>query len=302
MQRAPFLGAAAALFLSACGSRQVMRALPGVAPNSQAGSASSSNPADPIPQSVLSHPIIGEARRFDGTIPPDGWALMQGQSLPVDGYRAVFRVLGTSGGGDGKTTFRLPAPKPGWIVAVAGTFPTSPQVFDTIGRAVSAVKSFGSGARTVPLGVPPRLQAIAARRADAVRQELLAARSAITPHNVYASRPSPESLARMTQVREDSRVAVLDVLGTQSRAQALALADAVLSSSASLFDATRRIAASLTPSEASAVLGIFDASERTLGVSTGSHTDVLVEAGRYVMQMVFSADQLRRLRAMQRDD
>jgi len=52
--------------------------------------------------------IIGEVRLagFDGV--PDGWAACDGQRLPIAEYRALFAVIGTTYGGDGRTTFALP--------------------------------------------------------------------------------------------------------------------------------------------------------------------------------------------------
>ena len=37
-----------------------------------------------------------------------GWVLCHGQSLPVGSYQALFEIIGTTYGGDGKTTFKLP--------------------------------------------------------------------------------------------------------------------------------------------------------------------------------------------------
>jgi microcystin-dependent protein len=39
---------------------------------------------------------------------PVGWALCQGQSLPISQYDALFALIGTTYGGDGQTTFNLP--------------------------------------------------------------------------------------------------------------------------------------------------------------------------------------------------
>ncbi|WP_299113730.1 phage tail protein [uncultured Winogradskyella sp.] len=53
-------------------------------------------------------PFIGEMRMFAGNFAPSGWALCDGQLLPIAQYQALFSILGTTYGGDGETTFALP--------------------------------------------------------------------------------------------------------------------------------------------------------------------------------------------------
>ena len=53
-------------------------------------------------------PFIGEIRLFAGNYAPRGWALCQGQLLPIQQYQAVFSILGTMYGGDGRQSFGLP--------------------------------------------------------------------------------------------------------------------------------------------------------------------------------------------------
>ncbi len=45
---------------------------------------------------------------FGGNFAPRGWALCEGQLLPISQYEALFALLGTTYGGDGQTTFGLP--------------------------------------------------------------------------------------------------------------------------------------------------------------------------------------------------
>ncbi len=52
--------------------------------------------------------FVGEIRMFGGNFAPTGWALCDGQLLAVSGNDALFSVLGTVYGGDGRTTFGLP--------------------------------------------------------------------------------------------------------------------------------------------------------------------------------------------------
>ena len=56
----------------------------------------------------MSDPFIGEIRMFGGNFAPRGWALCAGQTLPINQNQALFSLLGTRYGGDGRTTFALP--------------------------------------------------------------------------------------------------------------------------------------------------------------------------------------------------
>lgn len=51
---------------------------------------------------------IGEIRMFSGNFAPVGWAMCNGQLLPIAQNTALFSILGTTYGGDGKSTFALP--------------------------------------------------------------------------------------------------------------------------------------------------------------------------------------------------
>ena len=53
-------------------------------------------------------PFIGEIIMFAGNFAPRGWALCDGQLLPIAQNAALFSILGTTYGGDGRTTFGLP--------------------------------------------------------------------------------------------------------------------------------------------------------------------------------------------------
>ena len=60
------------------------------------------------PSSVGPDPYIGAIGLFAGTFPPRGWAFCDGQLLPISGNEALFAILGTTYGGDGRTDFALP--------------------------------------------------------------------------------------------------------------------------------------------------------------------------------------------------
>ena len=53
-------------------------------------------------------PFLGELKVISWNFPPKGWAFCNGQLLPINQNQALFSILGTTYGGDGRTTFGLP--------------------------------------------------------------------------------------------------------------------------------------------------------------------------------------------------
>jgi microcystin-dependent protein len=56
----------------------------------------------------MAEPFLSEIRLMSFSFPPKGWAPCDGQLLPIDQNRTLFSLLGTTYGGDGRTTFGLP--------------------------------------------------------------------------------------------------------------------------------------------------------------------------------------------------
>lgn len=56
----------------------------------------------------MSEPFIGQVTIWGGNFAPRGWAFCDGTLLPIAPNTALFSVLGTTYGGDGRTTFGLP--------------------------------------------------------------------------------------------------------------------------------------------------------------------------------------------------
>ena len=56
----------------------------------------------------MAEPFLSEIRLFSFNFPPKGWALCNGQFLPINQNQALFSLLGTTYGGNGQTTFALP--------------------------------------------------------------------------------------------------------------------------------------------------------------------------------------------------
>ena len=56
----------------------------------------------------MADPFVAEIRIFPFNFPPTGWAFCAGQLMPLSQNTALFALLGTTYGGDGKSTFALP--------------------------------------------------------------------------------------------------------------------------------------------------------------------------------------------------
>src|SRR3954467_6202334 len=56
----------------------------------------------------MSQPYVGQILIFGCNFAPAGWALCQGQLLPISEYETLFQLIGTTYGGDGQSTFGLP--------------------------------------------------------------------------------------------------------------------------------------------------------------------------------------------------
>ena len=56
----------------------------------------------------MSTPFLGELKIISWNFPPKGWAFCNGQLLPINQNQALFSILGTTYGGDGRVNFALP--------------------------------------------------------------------------------------------------------------------------------------------------------------------------------------------------
>lgn len=69
----------------------------------------------------MSTPYLGEIRAFSFNYAPKGWAMCNGQLLPINQNQALFSLLGTTYGGNGTTTFALPDLRSRSAVDVGGS-------------------------------------------------------------------------------------------------------------------------------------------------------------------------------------
>lgn len=56
----------------------------------------------------MAEPFIAQITMFGGNFAPRGWAFCDGQLMSISSNTALFSLLGTTYGGDGRTTFALP--------------------------------------------------------------------------------------------------------------------------------------------------------------------------------------------------
>src|SRR5579875_811640 len=95
----------------------------------------------------MSNPFLAEIRICSFSFAPKGWALCNGQLLPINQNQALFSLLGTTYGGNGQTTFALPD--------LRGRVPLSSGSGFTLGQT--------GGAETVTLTVgnlPPHIHSL----------------------------------------------------------------------------------------------------------------------------------------------
>jgi microcystin-dependent protein len=90
------------------GANLVLAAFLIMAASSTPASTTNSTPEKVVEAPTSSEPFIGQIIMFGGNFAPRGWAKCEGQLLPISRYSALFSILGTTYGGDGRTTFGLP--------------------------------------------------------------------------------------------------------------------------------------------------------------------------------------------------
>lgn len=115
----------------------------------------------------MAEPFLSEIRIMSFSFAPKGWALCDGQLLPINQNQALFSLLGTTYGGDGKSNFALPN--------LQGNAP----MFWGQGPGLS-LRDIGEtgGSETVTLlesEIPMHSHALAASQADGTNQSAVAA-------------------------------------------------------------------------------------------------------------------------------
>lgn len=141
-------------------------------------------------------PFIGQISLFPFDFAPRGWALCQGQALPISQNTALFSLLGTAYGGNGTSTFGLPDLRGRVAVSQGQGTGLQPYAMGDMAGAESVPLS----AATTPAHSHPFYgftgQATTNSPADALPAEPVAAgRGGTAPVNLYAASGSSAPLA-----------------------------------------------------------------------------------------------------------
>lgn len=122
----------------------------------------------------MGQPFVGEIRMFGGNFAPAGWALCNGQLMPISENDVLFNLIGTTYGGDGQSTFGLPDFRGRVPVHMGNSF--------QIGE-LSGTESVTLTTQQIPVHthVP---QANSASQADSPNGNVWAAASGTTPYDV----------------------------------------------------------------------------------------------------------------------
>jgi microcystin-dependent protein len=81
----------------------------------------------------MDYGTLGEIRLFAGTFAPSRWAYCDGRLLPISNNQALFSILGSTFGGDGRTNFALPNLKGkapdgiSYVICTEGSYPSMPE-------------------------------------------------------------------------------------------------------------------------------------------------------------------------------
>ena len=138
----------------------------------------------------MADPFVAEIRIFPFNFAPKGWAWCNGQLIPISQNTALYSLLGTTYGGDGKSTFGLPA--------LEGSAPMHPGQGD--GLSLHDLGEAG-GAETVTLlesEIPPHPHALNANAFPANVQAPSPARALAQSTGGVAYKTSPATPTQMS--------------------------------------------------------------------------------------------------------
>ena len=74
---------------------------------STSGTDPGADPTNPVNTEDM-ETFIGEIKMFAGNFAPRGWAFCEGQTLDIASHQALYSLIGTTYGGDGRVNFKLP--------------------------------------------------------------------------------------------------------------------------------------------------------------------------------------------------
>jgi microcystin-dependent protein len=132
----------------------------------------------------MAEPFLAELRMMSFVFPPKGWALANGQLMPINQNQALFSLLGTMYGGNGQTTFGLPN--------LQGRVPISMGSGHTLGE-VGGQQAVTLSISQIPTHVHTASGTSTGASTGTPSNTLMMAKS--TPQNLYAAFGSPVSMA-----------------------------------------------------------------------------------------------------------
>lgn len=130
----------------------------------------------------MSEPFLGQIKIIGCNFAPRGWAMCDGQILPINTYQSLYSLLGTNFGGDGRTSFALPDLR-GRVPVFGGN--QSGQTIPLAGRGGEAAHTL------VPAELPSHGHTAAASNAPASLGEPSGGYWAASPENGYGTIADP---------------------------------------------------------------------------------------------------------------
>ena len=288
MKRARFLSITTAAGLAGCSGHAagVLPAAPAATGTSAYSTQLAALAESRVSALQLSRPVIGEVAAFAGKVAPAGWEFATGQLVPIAQNRPLFSILGTSCGGDGKTTFGYPHST--WVplvVAVAGTFPSSPDVLAKSGVSTYSAQ-LGPGAQPARVTMPaPESPELIAQR------ELAESASSVRPGRASAIDSDVRDRVRASVA--SARVAALAALAPATAARVNALVASAVAGGVTLGGVAAALRDELSPAEAASLLAISDATDAPFrGGAIFAHPAPAVEAAQYLVSVALTPEQI----------
>jgi microcystin-dependent protein len=135
----------------------------------------------------MAEPFLAEVRMMSFNFPPKGWALANGQTLPINQNQALFALLGTTYGGNGQTTFALPD--------VRGRVPIH------FGAGIVLGERLGQSAHSVTQSeMPQHIHSLQGTSNTADKILPTGAPAALTPNVIYSSGASQNIVCKPASV------------------------------------------------------------------------------------------------------
>jgi len=133
----------------------------------------------------MAEPFLAEIRMMSFVFAPKGWALCNGQLLPINQNQALFSLLGTTFGGNGQTNFALPD--------LRGRVPIHVGAAHTLGERA------GEQAHTLSISeIPTHLHVLNGTSATGTTQDATNNLLAVVPGRAYTDAVSLTSLSPAT--------------------------------------------------------------------------------------------------------